>query len=386
MKYTLLYTCMVFCLHANSQQNYWLAKTSGKLPMLSYGLGEDRLGGTKLGFIDTNVLLKVVDSTATMYKVQLSKFHTAFIEKPFIAKDSALQLKPFYLTNSWSVKGTDTGYDIVTLSIDERLPYKSWMEINPSKIIVELYGVQSNTNWITQLQSVKEVKNIYFNQAEDDVVRVTIELIHQQHWGYSIAYKGKALVINIKQQPAELKIRKLKIAVDAGHGGTNTGATGIKTKMQEKRFTLDFALALEKYLRRKNVEVIMVRNTDTAIDNKDRVLWLQQQHPDLLISLHLNSSSKTEVQGTSTYYKHIGYRPLTQSILKRMLELELKEFGNIGNFNFMLNAPTDFPNCLVEIAFLSNEEDEQQIINPRFHKKVAQKIYAGIKDFLYNAD
>ncbi len=385
MKYTLLCTCMLFCLHANSQENYWLAKTTGKLPMLSYGLGEDRLGGTKLGFMDTNVLLKVVDSTAKMYKVQLSKFHTAFIEKPFVTKDSALKAKPFYLTNSWSVKGSDAGYDVVTLSMDERLPYKSWMEINPSRIVVELYGVQSNTNWITHLQSVKEVKNIYFNQTEDDVVRVTIELIHQQHWGYSIGYKGKALVLNIKQQP-ELNIRKLRIAVDAGHGGTNTGATGIKTKMQEKRFTLDFALALEKYLNKKHVEVIMVRTTDTTIDNKDRVLWLQQQQPDLLISLHLNSSSKTEVQGTSTYYKHIGYRPLTTAILTRMLELELKEFGNIGNFNFMLNAPTDFPNCLVEIAFLSNEEDEQQIINPRFHKKVAQKIYAGIKDFLKNVE
>ena len=48
--------------------------------------------------------------------------------------------------------------------MDERLPYKIWMETNPNKIMLELYGVQSNTNWITQLQNVKEVKNIYFNQ------------------------------------------------------------------------------------------------------------------------------------------------------------------------------------------------------------------------------
>jgi N-acetylmuramoyl-L-alanine amidase len=382
----ILFLILFFCLQSSAQNNFWLARSKGKLPMLSYGLGEDRLGGTKLGYLDTNVLLKVIDSTKEMYQVQLSKFHTAYLEKNYVKADTLAKQKPFYLTNSWSVKGNEEGYDVVTISMDERLPYKSWMEIGPSKIILELYGVQSNTNWITQLQSAKEVKNIYFNQTEDDVVRVTIELIHQQQWGYSVGYKGKALTIKVKQKPASLNIKKLVIAVDAGHGGTNTGATGIKTKLQEKNFTLEFALALQKYLKKKKVEVVMVRTKDTSIDNKDRVLFLQEQKLDLLISLHLNSSSKTEVQGVSTYYKHIGYRNLTTSIYNRMLELDLKEFGNIGNFNFALNAPTDFPNCLVEIAFLSNEEDEQKIINPKFHKQVAKQIYLGIKDFLRKAN
>jgi N-acetylmuramoyl-L-alanine amidase len=130
----------------------------------------------------------------------------------------------------------------------------------------------------------------------------------------------------------------------------------------------------------------MTRTTDTTIDNQERVLMLQREKPDLLISLHLNSSSNPSVQGVSTYYKHIGFRPLTTEILDEMLDLKLKEFGNIGNFNFMLNAPTDFPNCLVEVAFLSNEEDEKKILDRKFHKKVAKKIYRGIRDFLRHAD
>ena len=65
-----------------------------------------------------------------------------------------------------------------------------------------------------------------------------------------------------------------------------------------------------------------------------------------------------------------------------MLELELAEFGNVGNFNFALNAPTEYPNCLVEVAFLSNREDEKKILDPAFHKQVAKKIVAGIKDWL----
>jgi N-acetylmuramoyl-L-alanine amidase len=73
---------------------------------------------------------------------------------------------------------------------------------------------------------------------------------------------------------------------------------------------------------------------------------------------------------------------MTTTILKRMLELKLDEFGNIGHFNFALNSPTDFPNCLVEIAFLSNEQDEKRIVKPLFHAQVATKVQAGIIDWL----
>jgi N-acetylmuramoyl-L-alanine amidase len=356
------------------------ARSAGKLTFLAYGLGEDRLGGAKSGYIDTNILLRIIDSTKTQYLVKLSKQHNAYVSKSEVVKDTT-SMRPFYLTNSWSVKGDDV-YDYVNINLDERLPYKSWMEINPSKIVVDIYGVQSNTNWINQLRTVEEVKDVYFNQLEDDLVRVTIELKHKQQWGYTIAYRSKTLMIRIRRQPASLKIKKLLIAVDAGHGGSNTGATGITSKGLEKNYTIRFANELQKLLEEKGVQVIMTRTDDTTIDNRDRVLMLQEAMPHLLISLHLNSSANTSVQGVSTYYKHIAFRPLSTAILDRMLDLKLNEFGNVGNFNFTLNAPTDFPNALVEIAFLSNADDEKRILDPRFHKAVARKVYLGIKDWL----
>ena len=366
----------------NITTNYLLTRSTGKLPSLAYGLGEDRLGGAKMGYIDSNILLRVIDSTKEMYMVQLSKYHTAYIDRLFIKPDSAQKEKSFYLTNSFSAKG-DSAFDYVAISMEEKLPYKSSMEINPSKIVIDIFGVQSNTNWITQLQSLKEIKNVYYQQVEDDVVRVTIELKHRQHWGYSIGYKGKNLVIKVKRQPQKLDLRYLKVAIDAGHGGTNAGTGGIHAKYEEKYYTLLFAKALERYLKKKGVKkIIMTRTTDTTYDNKDRILFMQQQNPDILISLHLNSSSKEEVNGVSTYYKHIGFRPLTTTILNRMLELKLNEFGNIGSFNFALNAPTDFANCLLEIAFLSNENDEKKIIKPQFQEEVAKKVYLGMMDWL----
>jgi N-acetylmuramoyl-L-alanine amidase len=384
-KNILLIGCFILSLSLHAQdstKHYWLAKTKGKLPSLAYGLGDDRLGGAKLGYIDTNVLMRVIDSTGGLYQVQLSKNHSAFIDKAFIQKDSTTKEKPFYLTNSWKVSGTDSCYDILAISIDEHIPYKSWMEINPSKIMLQLYGVQSNTNWITQLQSLKEIRNVYYKQIEDDVVEVTIDLKHQQHWGYSIGYKGKQLIVKVKRQPEVLSLKKMVIAIDAGHGGNNSGTDGINTKASEKILTLVYAKALEKLLKKNGIKTVMTRTTDTSFDIRDRVLFLQEKNPDVLISLHLNSSNNTSVSGSSTYYKHIGFRPLTQSILKRMLEINMDEFGNVGNFNFTLNAPTDFVNALLEIGFLSNADDEKKIINPKFQTKVVTQVYKALNDWV----
>ncbi|HEY1022284.1 MAG TPA: N-acetylmuramoyl-L-alanine amidase, partial [Flavisolibacter sp.] len=348
-----------------------------------YGLGTDRLGGAKMTYLDSNILVQVVDSTADDYKVQLSKNHLAFLPKLYFKSDTAAKAKQPYLTASWRVWG-DEKYDYVTIALPEKLPYTSRQEINPSRIVVDVFGAVSNTNWITNLKTTKAIQNAWYEQVEDDVFRVIIEL-KQQHWGHFITYKNNVLQIRVKQQPA-LKIKGLRIAVDAGHGGSNSGASGVHTKIREKDYTLKIAQQLAAYLCKKGANVTMTRCADEDLGMVDRTLLLREQEPDLLISVHLNSSGNTNVKGTSTYYRYIGFRPLSQKILNRMLELGLNNFGNIGAFNFSLSGPTEYPNCLVEVAFLSNAEDEQRIRDEGFHKDVAKKIYQGIRDWLKSLD
>ena len=286
------------------------------------------------------------------------------------------------MTGSWTVYA-DSLFDYVSIGLDEKLPYRSVMKINPSRIEIDVFGVISNTNWITQLSNTKEIKNAWYEQPEDDVMRVFIDLKHQQHWGYSIFYTDKnRLTIRVKRQPEKLNLRNLVIAVDAGHGGDNSGASGVTTNILEKEYTLLIAQELSKELTKKKASVLMTRVQDTTLSMFERITFLKKYNPDMLISVHLNSASRESARGTSTYYRYVGFRPLSKAILNRMLQLDLDEFGNIGSFNFSLSGPTDYPNCLVEVAFLSNKEDEKKILDPKFHKKVAQKIVAGIEDFL----
>ncbi|MCO6497430.1 MAG: N-acetylmuramoyl-L-alanine amidase [Chitinophagaceae bacterium] len=370
---------------ANARSAPFYVKTTDSLPFLNYGLGTDRLGGAKMTFLDSNVILKVVDSFGTQYKVQLSSNHNAWIEKRNV-KRTIWAFNPPYLSGSWTVRG-DSLYDYVSFSLPAKVPYRSRMDINPTRIVIDLFGVVSNTNWITQLATAKEVKNVWYNQEEDDLMRVFIDLEHNYHWGYKIYYDElNRLTVLVKRQPESLLLRDMKIAVDAGHGGDQDGATGVKTGIKEKDYTLLFAKELQTALENRGVTVVMTRDRDTTLSMYERISYLYEEQPHFLISIHFNSASNESVQGVSTYYRYVGFRPLSEAILARMLTLGLNNFGNIGGFNFSLNGPTAFPNCLVEVAFLSNPEDEQKIRDPQFRRDVANKIIDGIEDFLRNAE
>lgn len=361
-----------------------VAVTTGRLAYLEYGLGTDRLGGAKIGYLDSLVQLKLVGKVGSNYKVELAENRIAYIPEDQVTLMPKGSFQPSSLTGSWSVYGDDK-YDYVSLSLSARLPYQSMQELNPSKIIIDVFGATNNSNWITQLQSVKEIEQVDYEQVANGIFRIKIQLKHAQHWGYQVYYRGNTLVIKIKQQPKDVSLNSLTIAVDAGHGGSNTGATGA-TGTLEKNFTLAIALQLQKALQNEGAMVIMTRSTEKLVENKDRILFFRDSLPDLLVSIHLNSASDPiRAAGTSTHYRHIGNKKLNTFINQRMQELGLRQYGVIGSFNFMLNSPTEYPNVLVETLFISNPAEEALILEETFQKQMAEKILQGIKDFLADA-
>lgn len=358
-----------------------LLETQGLLPYLLVGLGEDRLGGTKIGYLDSLVKLYAVSKVGDKYCVRLSKYRQAYIEEEHVRVLPTPAVAPSVITGNMRVWG-DSANDYVSLQLGDRLPYQSFQLVNPSKIVVDVFGATTNTNWITQMTSASEIKNVTYEQTEDDVFRITIELKHQQHWGHSVYYNGNSLLIKVKHQPPSLLLKDLVIGVDAGHGGDNKGAFGI-TGVMEKDLTLMLAKLLKQVLEEEGATVVMSRTNDTSYDNHDRYNFFKAVHPDLLVSIHLNSSADPiRTKGVSTYYKHIGYRSLTTSILKQMTGMGLTEYGNVGNFNFLLNGFTEFPNVLVETLFISNPEDEANVLSPDYQLKLVQQIKEGIKQWL----
>lgn len=347
---------------------------------LSYGLGADRLGGAKMGFIDRNIRLEVTGKMQGMYRVRLSDQAQAFVSENDLDLLQGIQFRPHSLTGSWSVT-SDGENDFISIGLSQRLPYVSIMEQNPARIVVDIYGAVSNSNWITQREGLVAIENVWYEQVSKDQFRAIIQLKEDEHWGHEISYRGNSLSIRVKPKPADLKLRNLTIAVDAGHGGSNRGAVGL-TGVLEKDLNLSMAQKVQNLLIRKGAKVVMTRSDDSYTTNPQRLQLLKDEDPDLLISIHCNAGGNPMVGGASTYYRHQAFRPLTQYIYDEMLKLGLDDFGNVGGFNFTLNSPTEFPSVLVEVAFMSNPADEERLLDPKFHDEMAESIVRGLENFL----
>ncbi|PID59353.1 MAG: hypothetical protein CR986_06305 [Ignavibacteriae bacterium] len=365
-----------------------VAKTIIKRPFLNYGLGSDRLGGAKLSFLEKGIKMIIDGKVGNQYRVRLTENQVAWIPEEQVKLLPVGTFLPKSLTESWAVYG-GKNYDKVVVNLNGKLPYSTRQEVEPTKIIIDIYGATANTNWITQHLTSNTIKNLYYEQVGTDLFRIIIEPKQKQIWGYDINYKGTNLEITVKNQPNDLRFSNLKFILDAGHGGSNNGSLGA-TGALEKDITLDIVNRLGKALEKKGARVFKTRTRDVYLSNDDRFERIAKTNADILISIHTNSIGYTvnpkRVSGTSTYYKHICYRPLSLAIYKRMLELELKPFGNIGNFNFALNSLTSIPNVLVETAFLSNPNDEIKLLDKEFRKKIVNQIIQGVQDWLYECE
>ena len=358
--------------------------TKGERVSLDFGLGEDRLGGAKLSFIQEGIRLAITGKVSGRYRVKLAENQEAWIPEDQVELQPPGTRLPYSLTGNWNVGG-ENKFDVVAISLSDKLPYSSFQEVNPTRINIDVYGAVSNSNWITQQLTTKEIKNVYYTQVAKQQFRITIELNHKQIWGYDVRYRGNTLIVRVKRQPEHLKLSAFTIVVDAGHGGTNRGALG-STGILEKDIALSIVGHLKTILEHKGSKVILTRAEDTTLTTLDRLKKMWSSDADLLVSIHANSVGLTtnpeDIKGTATFYKHLCYRPLSLCILKQVLKTGLASFGNVGSFNFGLNAPTELPNVLVETAFMSNPEDEMKLLDDEFQVKLARRIADGIQDFL----
>ena len=345
---------------------------------LQYGDGSDRLGGSKMGYLDSNITLKAVGQVGKLYKIELSDNRWAYM--PMSCTRPSDNTTKHVNTGSWSISNTGRT-DRVSISLPCRLPYRSWAQLDPTTICVEIFGAMNNSNWITTRGQLGIIDYIDCQQTDSDVLKVIIKLRDKYSWGYSVKYIGNSLAIDVKHTPS-LDLKDLTIGLDAGHGGEFPGAKSA-TGIAEKDVNLDITLRIADLLRQRGAKIVFSREGDTGPTMSERRKTFADANIDLLISTHNNSGgSPLTTMGTSTYYKHVTDRALAQCMLNRLLELDLKNFGLTGNFNFSLNSPTEYPNVLLEVLFMSSLPEEEKLADPEFRQQVAEKAVLGLEDYL----
>ena len=360
------------------ERTFYVETTPGAY--LQYGDGDDRLGGSKMGYLNPGITLKVIGEIHDLFKVQLSENRFAFINREY-TRPTPKSTRTVN-TNNMSVFNNGKT-DRISISLPERLPYVSWTQQDPTVINVDIYGAMNNSNWITQQRDLGMIEYVNAEQVESDIFRLVIKLKEKYSWGYAVNYEGNTLRIDVKHAPAEIALKGMVIGLDAGHGGPHAygavGATGLK----EAEVNLSIVYELKKILEDKGAKVVLSRKEDIGMEMSQRKQIFLDNNIDLLVSVHNNAGgSPLAPMGTSTYYKHIVNRELAACLLDRMLELEVPNYGLTGNFNFSLNAPTEYPNALVECLFMSSLPDEEKLADKSYHKKIAQKIALGLEDYL----
>ena len=346
---------------------------------LQYGTGTDRLGGSKMGFLDPGIALKVTGEIADLYQVQLASDRFAYIHK----EDVQPTAKSARTVNTNNIGISNEGScDRIRVSLPDRLPYASRTETDPTTIVVDVFGAMNNSNWVSQYDEPGMVDYVDLRQTGSDILQLVIRLKEKYAWGYRIGYEGNNLVIEVRHAPENLAVKGLKIGLDAGHGGSALGAVS-PTGICEKDVNLAIVRELQLLLEKKGATVVLSRSDDSEMSMPQRKKIFRDADIDLMLSIHNNAGgSPLKPMGTSTYYKHITNRELATTLLDRMLELDVPCYGLTGNFNFSLNAPTEYPNALVECLFMSSLPDEEMLADPATHRKIAEKIVAGLEDYL----
>lgn len=366
-----------------------LIVTTKQYAYLNYGAGADRLGGAKINYLPQGIDLTAEAENSKLYRVRLSQNRSAYIPKDMVEiKGKATPSVDFMqdnvvLSTTFSVSNNGNA-DRVTVRMDKKKPFIVKEYANPHKIVLDLYGVQCNTNWITHYQNLKSIDNVDVEGLDTDVTRVTIYLKSKTSWGYTFDYNGSSLNIDIKHTPANLTLKGLTIGIDAGHGGPKSSGAVSNTGIKEKDVNLKLTYILKDLLEKEGAKVVLSRESDVAMTMRERQDIFIEKGADIVLSIHNNAGGDPiETGGSSTYYRYNVYRPLAEAIQGKLLAIKgVKDYGITGNFNFSLSAITDFPCVLVETLFMSNLWDEEQLADPLMHKKLMENVALGLKEYL----
>ena len=226
-------------------------------------------------------------------------------------------------------------------------------------------------------------------------------------------------------------LKKVTIVIDAGHGGYDPGAIGIEG-LQEKKVNIEIALRLKNLLNHDSMfYAILTRNNDSYLSLTKRKQFLKNNHVNLLISIHADSSKKKYVSGASVWMisktrmnREIdNYLKKTPAILfskkienifnenkydfflkKTILDLQFNNFQKIEldiskkileqlKKNTKLNktypsyaslsilSSINTPSILIETGFITNFLEEKKLRTADHQNKIANSIYLGLKNY-----
>jgi N-acetylmuramoyl-L-alanine amidase len=189
--------------------------------------------------------------------------------------------------------------------------------------------------------------------------------------------------------------RNYTVVIDPGHGGTDPGSIGYKTKVHEADLNLKLSLLLKTKLEKAGINVVMTRDSENAMLDGSGKKWkrkdmelrkhlIEKTRPNMVISLHQNSYTNHSLRGAQVFYDK------TSDISKTIADYIQEQFKQNLDKSIKATSPGDYfmlkcsaaPSVIVECGFLSNADEEKLLQTDEYQEKIIDSIYKGIVNFL----
>ena len=286
------------------------------------------------------------------------------------------------------------GMTRVVLETKANSTFSVSLEPNPYRLVVEIRKIGANP---------KGAVNLFPNAGD--------------------AEKNKLAIVVPPPTKEDIQLRarvpKLRIVVDAGHGGWDLGTVG-RRGLLEKDLVLEISQRLGKLLEsRLGMEVIYTRPDDNYVTLDERASIANTSQADLFVSVHANYSDLPSARGVETYYTNLFSAPgskdvdthasaatvkpaatatLSPADLHERIEqsrhlaasVQRSLYGTLSAQNpglrdrgikeagFVVLTESAMPGILAEVSFVSSPTDEQKLRSDGYREEIAEALYRGI--------
>ena len=339
----------------------------------------------------------------------------------------------------WSSAESST----VVVDLQDEVQYEAHRLTKPERIYFDLHDTRLAPELWNKSIDLGDgmIQRVRVAQLVPGITRVVLETKGSSNFAVSLETNPYRLVVEIRKigakpdaksstvlfpsapdvgtgAPAQAVAPKLRIALDAGHGGWDLGTVG-KQGLMEKDLVLDVVGHLGKLLeRRLRAEVIYTRKDDSYVALEKRAETANLADADFFLSIHANYSSYASARGVETYYTNtyssIKARPqneatdsalqnvnwtnvdirekvheshrLAASIQKALYVTLAKKNPDLPNrgvkeAQYVVLTGTTMPAVLAEISFVSSPADENKLQTEAYRQQIAEAIYQGVAHY-----
>lgn len=331
----------------------------------------------------------------------------------------------------------------VVLDLSGSIQHRISTFTSPDRIAIDLKNAKLSSSIPHDIENNPFIERFRYGQYSKEVTRIVIDLKKPVRVK-SFTLKpnkvyGYRLVIDLfdKNTSAAPKVSRsapkrtgiVTVAIDAGHGGEDFGASG-KKKTREKKVVLSIAKELKKLIDKDPaLRSYMTRKGDYYIPLRKRTKLARSANADLFVSIHADAFRRSSARGASVYALSksgassetarwlankenaadlVGGASISdredvvagvlldmqmdktlefslgfgEEVLKEMKKIAKLHSKTVQQAGFVVLKSPDIPSVLVETGFISNPYEERKLMGKKYQQQVANAIYKGIKKFI----